>query len=328
MQERVPHLDGVRGVAILFVVAAHAGGIGLRYGGTTGVTLFFVLSGYLITGLLLRELDGRGSVDLRRFWGRRARRLLPALVPVVLVAPVVGYAFPASLLGPPLVAVLTPAADYVRASGGSMLNVGHMWSLAVEEQFYVLWPAAVAVLWRGSLRRRLAVVLVALVVWRCVLLALGFHAWAYFALDTNAYALVLGALAFTVRDRILAPRLWGVAALVVLVAIAALPVGAGTALWLQPTAAAAGAVAILAAAGLPALAWAPLRFAGRVSYGWYLWHVPLIELVAVDGRGHRSAWVASGVALAVASASFYWVERRFLRSSAAPSERLPVPARA
>ena len=114
-----PALDGLRGVAVVGVVAHH---LGYLPGGYLGVDLFFVLSGFLITSLLLAEIGRSGSVSLRAFWARRARRLLPAML--VLVAAVGLYG-------------ATVAASSELAK---LHRDGHFWSLAIEEQFYVVWP--------------------------------------------------------------------------------------------------------------------------------------------------------------------------------------------
>ncbi|HEX6569750.1 MAG TPA: acyltransferase, partial [Acidimicrobiales bacterium] len=149
---REPALDGLRGLAVVAVVVFHLGHID---GGFLGVDLFFVLSGFLITSLLVTEHRRHGAIDLRAFWVRRARRLLPALL---LTLAGVGA----------LLAALTPAADRPRFRGDALATLGyaanwqamaddvgywdmfarpspldHMWSLAIEEQFYLLWPPLV-----------------------------------------------------------------------------------------------------------------------------------------------------------------------------------------
>lgn len=159
--QRVTGLDGIRGVAIALVLVAHL--VGLNGAGLVGVLVFFVLSGYLITRLLLREADGSGRVDLRQFYLRRALRLLPALV-VLLAAVGVLSLFPGTGISP---------ADAVRGAVQGLLYVtdftvglqldyvpalAHLWTLAVEEQFYLLWPVVlVAVVRRAAPDSRLRV---------------------------------------------------------------------------------------------------------------------------------------------------------------------------
>lgn len=161
-----PGLDGVRGLAVAAVVAYHLGHLS---GGFLGVDLFFVLSGYLITGIVLREASSTGRISLRRFWGRRLRRLVPALL--VVTTTVVGAALALGWpdderrdLGIDAFATLTWWQNWRQAGGASYWESGeslfrHAWSLSIEEQFYVLWPlvlvAVVAI--AGRRRRDLAV---------------------------------------------------------------------------------------------------------------------------------------------------------------------------
>ncbi|TMG78516.1 MAG: acyltransferase, partial [Betaproteobacteria bacterium] len=144
-----PELEGLRGVAILLVVLFHAG-VGAFGGGFVGVDVFFVLSGFFITGLLVRELESAGSVDVTGFYARRALRLLPALLVVVLCtlgvvmwlyapidrAQIAGNARAVALYGGNIEFART-ATDYFGSGDNPLL---HTWSLAVEEQFYIVWP--------------------------------------------------------------------------------------------------------------------------------------------------------------------------------------------
>lgn len=146
-----PDIEGLRGIAILLVVAYHAG-VPWITGGYVGVDVFFVLSGYLITGLLVREIEGTGRLNLIGFYTRRARRLLPALALVLLATVVVGYIVysPSEQREFARSAVATAAyvgnlyfarlhTDYLGADA-QMNPLLHTWSLSVEEQFYVFWP--------------------------------------------------------------------------------------------------------------------------------------------------------------------------------------------
>ncbi|MCB0964733.1 MAG: acyltransferase [Acidimicrobiales bacterium] len=157
-----PGLDGVRGIAVAAVIAYHLGHL---RGGFLGVDVFFVLSGYLITSLILAEAAGTGGLSLRAFWGRRIRRLVPALV--VMVVGVVGAAL--ALGWPPdereslaldATATLTWWANWRQAGGASYWDSGeslfrHAWSLSIEEQFYLVWPLVVTVVLTVVLGRRL-----------------------------------------------------------------------------------------------------------------------------------------------------------------------------
>ena len=323
-------MEGMRAVAVLSVVLFHAG-LGVAGGGFAGVDVFFVLSGYLITGLLWTELARTGTLRLAGFYARRIRRLLPAAV-LVLVA----TALATAALLPPLRA--RPALGDVLAAGLYVANyrfalqrtdyldadappspVQHYWSLGVEEQFYLLWPVLLAVaalgLRRGARPSR-ARATGALLLVGAGSLALSVHLtrvsqpWAFFSLATRAWELTAGglvALAAPALRRlpapVAAPLGWaGLAAVVG----AVVRLGAGTP---YPGTAAivpvAGTAAVLAAGvrpvrGGPAvlLARAPLRFAGRISYSWYLWHWPLLVLAPVAlGRPLR---LAEGLALTAA----------------------------
>ncbi len=178
-----PELDGLRGVAILIVLASHTRLAGFAIeGGFAGVTLFFVLSGFLITSLLVAELGSHGRVDLRAFYIRRGLRLLPAMFALLAVV-AVGYALNAwpSPPAPRIASVpvsLVAVAAYVpnwAAMAIPMGVLGHTWSLGVEEQFYLAWPIALLAGRRLLGPRGLALVALALAVlvtpWRHFLLA-------------------------------------------------------------------------------------------------------------------------------------------------------------
>lgn len=160
----IPGLDGVRAIAVLAVIAFH-GGLGWLPGGYYGVDAFFALSGFLITSLLVKEWQTSGTIGLRRFWARRARRLLPALYVMVAAVGVSVILFP-TVLGTPnlfqsaMSTLFYGANWYFVASHANYFSAGfhpspflHTWSLAIEEQFYLLWPLIVLVVLRGSRRR-------------------------------------------------------------------------------------------------------------------------------------------------------------------------------
>ncbi|MBO0810120.1 MAG: acyltransferase, partial [Actinobacteria bacterium] len=165
---RAPGLDGVRALAVLAVMAFHEG-MRAAPGGFLGVDIFFVLSGFLITDLLVTRYDARGGLDLRKFWARRARRLLPALAAVlVVVTAAVAVIEPAQLaaLRPALGAAVTYSSNWYQAlhhqsyfaAFGPLPPLEHLWSLAIEEQFYLIWPLLLVVILRiGDPRRRAAV---------------------------------------------------------------------------------------------------------------------------------------------------------------------------
>ena len=209
-----PLIDGFRGLMILVTVGYHLGGWTSPAGGWVGVSGFFVLSGYLITSLLLREHGRDGSISFRRFYARRFRRLAPALLTVlagtVAVAAALGGAreFP-TLRGDSLATLLyvanwrfiASAQSYFASFNPSPLR--HAWSLAIEEQFYVVWPLLLVGLLRVLRRRHLAIVLavgaVASAAWMAVLASGGGDvSRAYYGTDTRAQELLVGALLATV----------------------------------------------------------------------------------------------------------------------------------
>jgi len=312
-----PDIEGLRAVAILTVVLYHAGVPGLR-GGFVGVDVFFVVSGFLITGLLVREVARTGTVGLASFYAARARRLLPAAA-VVLVATSVA----AAVLLPPLQArkVLgdTVAAalylgnyrfaiegtDYLADTAPSPLQ--HYWSLGVEEQFYLVWPALIlGVAWwlrrrsagggRGTASLPYFVVLAVLAggsLALCVLWTRTLPAWAFFSLPTRAWELAIGGLvALTATQwRRLPPVCaavvgWGGLALILATCnqIGAATPYPGTAALLPVlgTALVIGAGCATPDLGVGRLLSKPvLRAIGRVSYSWYLWHWPALLLAPV-----------------------------------------------
>jgi len=207
---RIPALDGVRALGIVLVLFFH-GGFGWASGGFFGVDVFFVLSGFLITGLLVSEYGQNAGIGLARFWGHRVRRLVPALL--VMLAGVALYGIflaPSDTLGQlrdDALATLFYVNNWHQVSGGqgyfAALNTPrpllHTWSLSIEEQFYLIWPLVVlgVLRWSRSLRT-LLVVTVAGAVASAVAMALVFangsgEGRAYYGTDTRAQALLIGA---------------------------------------------------------------------------------------------------------------------------------------
>lgn len=344
----LPGLDGLRGVAVAGVVLFHTD-LGFMVGGFLGVSTFFTLSGFLITSLLLREVADDGSVDLRRFWGRRFRRLLPAsLATLFLVATLFAWfvSTPQQLdaLRDEILAALAQVANWQLILSGSSYGdlfaepspVLHFWSLAIEEQFYLVFPALLVGIWK--LGRGSRVVLgVALAVLAAASAAEPFlfemsQDRIYFGTDTRAAELLLGALLAlllgnrTVRSRLVAPS--PVRATVLL--------GGGVGLALQLywwvtldqsteflyrggfTLYAAITCVVITAASLPtgplplALSAGPLTYLGRRSYGIYLVHWPIF-LVMRQTWGELSPWVLAavgiGLSLAVAELSYRVIEQ-------------------
>jgi peptidoglycan/LPS O-acetylase OafA/YrhL len=308
-------LDGLRGVAILLVLGCHAG---LLPGGFLGVDVFFVLSGFLITSLLVEEWQSTGIIRLKQFYLRRALRLLPAFVVLLVLCGLSIPLLPSVQERWARGREIAVAASYV--SNWPMLHrtdmpiLGHTWSLSVEEQFYVFWPALLYTMLRLRISRRLILSLVCCGIGASALLRLELYHWhqshgtdklmmlfrLYRGLDTRADALLAGCLLGLLAAWNLLPKsagfvLWtGVASLLFLVYLSYLALyrdyyyppyylGLFT------------VVALLTAIVLARLLSAPARFAtrilesaplvgtGRISYALYLFHQPIIHALLPAG---------------------------------------------
>lgn len=318
-----PGLDGLRGVAVSLVVAAHIGIRALWPLGSAGVTVFFTLSGFLITALLLGEHNNAGRISMRGFYGRRVRRLVPAFVLLLAVV----WPLEVVLRGgiPYPWATLIEVNNWISATRGpaALDLLHHTWSLAIEEQFYLVWPITLAV---GAARfgRRGVVTLAGLgIVASLVMAALTDGDRLAFGTDTNASSLFVGCLlAASMVDR----RVW-VAPTYAMPLAGTLAAGGIIAGWwpehvLVP-AATALAIWSLSTRDSRILEWIPLQGAGRISYGWYLWNYPVALLMA-DTGGPMLAVPA--VSLLLALASWRWVEQPALRPKGQEADSVSAPA--
>ena len=335
-------IEGLRGAAILLVVAFHAG-VPWVAGGFVGVDVFFVLSGFLITGLLAHEVTTTGSIDLTEFYARRARRLVPAFLVVLLSTLILSLWLYAPIDRPAVasdaravamhygnVLFAQEAVNYHARSSNPFL---HTWSLAVEEQFYVVWPLLFLFVGRfyagkDSIAKQLmtAVIIAGVASFAASLwLTNAAQAWAFFGMPTRIWEFALGGIAaLVIARRPEAPADDYGALLLQVIGLVAI---AFAAFAYHDATAYPGIAALVPAAGTvgvligghraPAsivsrgLGSPILRWFGRVSYAWYLWHWPLVGLGAVIdweiGVAGRLAW--SLVALGLAVLTLRYVEQ-------------------
>jgi peptidoglycan/LPS O-acetylase OafA/YrhL len=307
-------LDALRGVAVLLVLAGHFGMPGLAAGGSVGVSLFFVLSGYLITGLLVGEHAETGRIDLRAFYIRRARWLLPALS--ILLCMVGTSMIVSGDLGswlPDAASVALYVGNWWWLMGHDLTGVAHTWSLAVEEQFYILWPATLLVLGRRSVPGALSIVALSFLV---TMLLIGDYDRAMYGSDARVKDLLLGATVALVSVRRGADLRVPTSA--ALLSVLILAIVASNVLKVAAPLLTSVPCAVLVAwvAARPNLgSWRPLIFTGRISYGLYLYHFPLEAgpFAVFDGLDLWPRMIALFVtSYALAIASWYLIERRFL----------------
>jgi peptidoglycan/LPS O-acetylase OafA/YrhL len=337
-------VQGLRALAVAAVVLDHAGlpGVG---GGYVGVDVFFVVSGFLITGQLARRLRATGRIGFADFYARRARRILPASLTVLALTALGVVVFvPPTLRSQAMTdaaAVALYAPNYVFAARGTDYLANptpsvfqHYWSLGVEEQFYLLWPALLGLAWLLLRRRRAAVagvlglLAVASFIAGAVLTQTN-QPWAFFALWPRAWELAAGgllALAAPAVGRLLPPwgaRALGWAGLAGIVAACTLftagTVFPGTAALLPVL----GTVAVIAAGEVPArgavgalLALRPFRFLGAISYSLYLVHWPLEQLPQAAVGYENPLPLAVKLALAALAVPLAWLLYRLVENPA------------
>lgn len=326
-----PGLDAFRGLSVIAVVLYHTG---VTTGGWIGVECFFVLSGYLITSLLINEYDHTRRIDLIGFWRRRARRLLPALFLLLgSIAVYVRVVAEPSEYGPirrDVVGALTYTSNWLAIHGGSGYwqhfaapsPLRHMWSLAVEEQFYLVYPLLAVVLLRSRRARSVAVPAMAIV-------ALAWQLWMtqhatldrlYLGTDTRAFGILVGATVAVIprgAGRRVARWIAPIALLGLAAAAATLDGNSGATFRgpFQLTTLAAGLTVfgLRAGSGDPLVSVLARRWlvaVGRWSYGIYLVHWPMVALAARH-PGLRSLEVAAvvlPVSIVIAAASYRWIE--------------------
>jgi peptidoglycan/LPS O-acetylase OafA/YrhL len=317
---RRPALDGLRGVAILLVLVGHGGTPLFVNSAAVGVNLFFTLSGFLITCLLLEERARDGRVAFGSFYWRRGLRLLPALIALVAGVWILDLALGLGWVTPEASVAALFYSTNLWIYFGSSGALGHTWSLSLEEQFYLTWPLVLVVLFR--LGRHRAVLTAAVVLGLTSMTQLFLTAddpLRSFAPDTRSFFLLFGcalAAAFTGATKVRVPgRAVGVTACIFLVLAAMASGDVAGALAIPATILGTlAAVWIAATRGAGELGLPLLRWLGQRSYGIYLWHYPVLVLALREGAPWpvRLALV-SGVSVALAMVSWRYVETPFLR---------------
>lgn len=325
----MPALDGVRGIAVVAVLLFH-GGVSWLGGGFLGVDAFFVLSGYLITSLLLAG----PAPDLRAFWERRARRLVPALLAMATVVVLLGLVAPVNASPRDALGALTYLANwrFITGGGGYFASFAepsafkHTWSLAVEGQFYLLWPLLVVAVCRRSRGAVLATAGLGALI-SAAAMAASFRPYAdpsraYYGTDTRIQALFVGAalaVVLGVRSDSLRRRAFlsasGMAGAVLTLWLWHAASGTASGLYrggflLTAVATAAVIASVVAVPAGPLARWLsvrPLRLTGRVSYGIYLWHEP-VYLLLTRSRTHLPGpmLLLARVAVTAALAALSW----------------------
>ncbi|WP_348788666.1 acyltransferase family protein [Leifsonia sp. NPDC080035] len=349
---RYAGLDGLRAIAVVTVLVYHLFP-GVLPGGFIGVDIFFVISGFLITSLLLRERSETGRVDLRGFWTRRVRRLVPAIAALVVVCSAIALAIggdvlvgiPRQILGASTFSAnwLSIAADSSYFAQGAPELFRNLWSLAVEEQFYLVWPLALLAIalirhWGARLAIVLAIAAASAIEMALLTSPGSDPTRVYFGSDTHSFGLALGAALALLIARLrpldldagetaaqVFVRRWlpplGVAAVFALVVAAygmhdeaAFTFRGGLLLVSLATAVAIGA-AVLPGSGLGRLLdAAPLRWVGARSYGLYLWHWPVFVLVcaAIPDENDPQTAVVVGLGALACSVAAALLSYRYL----------------
>ncbi len=347
---RYSGLDGLRAIAVITVILFHLTP-GAVPGGYLGVDIFFVLSGFLITALLVREHGKNGRIRLVDFWRRRARRLLPAIGVLVLVCCSIALAVGGNVLiglGRQVLGAATFSSNWLSiAQGASYFSESNpelfrnLWSLAVEEQFYLVWPLIILLLLFVRSTTIRSIIIGALAVASALAMAFlyvpgGDATRVYYGTDTHSFGLAIGAsLALASRDwwssshewpRWLRTTLQSAGAIAVLALIGAamvLPADADATYQGGLVAVAILSAIAIAGATMPGsqlgrvLDIQPMRWIGERSYGLYLWHWPVfvltVALLPSFGLDGPSAWALGGVALIItvilAAASYRFIEQ-------------------
>lgn len=342
----IPALDGLRAVAVFFVIISHFGFEMVP--GAHGVMIFFVLSGFLITWLLLKENERHGTISLAAFYKRRTLRIFPAFYTYWLLMVGLLVVTGRSVLWPHAWSALFYTSNYYSAINGDPNNgFSHTWSLAIEEQFYLLWPFVFLML-RSNLKR-MTTFLIALIgaVWiHRAILCFGFHvdqAYIYASFDTRLDELMVGCLVAVLLKRRALSGLWRAVSANALLPLATLAILAvsiyGGELYveryrdvfgfaIEPLLVAILVVQLIALSSTGLWKWTEwnwIKFLGRVSYSLYLYQQLTLHAVKNALGQYPLVIQLAGailVTLILATISYYVIERPFLKLKSV-SPRLP-----
>lgn len=332
-------IEGLRGIAVLLVLLFHASIPGFN-GGFVGVDVFFVISGYLITGMLFREYESTGKISLRNFYARRIRRLLPASILVLVVTLIASIFFLPPLSLPSVTVDISAAALYVSnivfafratdyfAAGSAPSPILHFWSLGVEEQFYLFWPAIFLLAAYGAKKLRvrigIAIALIGISSFAfATYLVTRAGPWAFFSLPTRAWELALGGILAALGVRLSKTPHWLAVVLgwlgLTAVVYSGLFIKATAPFPAWPALAPTVGTALVIVSGSRVSRFTPVvllgkslpQFLGRISYSLYLWHWPLLVLPLAWKGLPLTIYERIGLALLaipIAYATQRWVE--------------------
>jgi len=317
----IPALHGIRALSAMAIVVYH---LGYEWAnGDYGVIWFFVLSGFLITHLLLKEQAKTGSISIKGFYIRRSLRILPAFYGYCALYILASIAIGRALQWPPIIASALYVNNYYAALHGRTNTMGHLWSLAVEEQFYLLWPLALTAF--GANRRRAAKWLMGaiLAVWiyRAAALWLGVHRdYLYFAFECRMDALALGCLLAICVHEDLLPR-WivdfrwlALVAAAVVWALNMARLNEAIEFAILPLALAILMLHAIRYCDTPIYKWLnyrPIRWLGIISYSLYLYH-PVSDNVQVIQNSTLGVILQVVISIALAAGSYFIIEKPFL----------------
>jgi len=333
-----PCLDGLRAVAVLAVMVFHAGvGIGafrILPGGRGGVVVFFALSGFLITAILLKEFHNNGRISLKAFYKRRALRLIPALLFLLVVFNIYTTFFEPKDLSRQSywfsLAAVFYVSNWLRVIPYGHPALNHLWTLSIEEQFYLLWPALLIVMLKlkltcGQIATLIGIIIIVSPFYRLFLWQKpGSLYYVYNAFDTRAETLLVGCALALVRYDKLPSRLMKVVGMVsAAVLFVTFLIGSDrielifgiSVIGYATVGIIAAALQNPASAAVKFLEWRPLVWTGKLSYSLYLWHLPVFYVVGWSPMWHGKAYpmFAFVLSFVFASISYYLIEQPFLR---------------